>query len=266
MKIKLLILSLAICGLTNAQNITANFSWTYTCANSPSCFTDMSTTNIGTIVSWAWDFGDGYNSTIQNPCHTYQNEGVYNACLTVQNTNGDTDIVCATLEIWPSPVAIFTSSNNGEVVTFSNLSEGAVLYYWNFPGGNPSTSIEVNPSTTYPIGTYSACLIAYNDFLCPDTTCQTITLTSINDTREKDIINIYPNPFSTQTTLQTDKDFKKATLKVYDSFGQRVKQFENISGQSIILSRDNLPSGLYFLQLIQDNKTFTTSKLIIIDN
>ena len=75
---------------------------------------------------------------------------------------------------------------------------------------------------------------------------------------------LYPNPFSTQTTLQTDNLFKNVTLTVYNSCGQQVKQLNNISGQTVTLFRDNLPSGLYFLCLTEDNKIYI-DKLVIID-
>ncbi|HZI52197.1 MAG TPA: PKD domain-containing protein, partial [Chitinophagaceae bacterium] len=40
-------------------------------------FTDLSTTPVGTIVSWDWDFGDGATSGAQSPSHTYSNTGFY---------------------------------------------------------------------------------------------------------------------------------------------------------------------------------------------
>ncbi|MBA3285572.1 MAG: T9SS type A sorting domain-containing protein, partial [Nitrosopumilus sp.] len=70
----------------------------------------------------------------------------------------------------------------------------------------------------------------------------------------KDLLTIYPNPFSMQTTLQTDKIFKDATLTVYNSFGQQLKQIKNISGQTVTLFRDNLPSGLYVIRLAEVDK------------
>jgi len=77
---------------------------------------------------------------------------------------------------------------------------------------------------------------------------------------------IYPNPFSSQAILQTDRSLENATLSVYDSYGQAVKQVKNISGQSITLHRDNLPSGLYFLRLMQEGKIVATDKLVVTDN
>ncbi len=91
-----------------------------------------------------------------------------------------------------------------------------------------------------------------------------ISITSIEQIQlTKNDFNIYPNPFSTQTTLQSDKFFKDATLTVYNSVGQQVKQINNICTKTIIMHRDNLPSGLYFIRLTQDNKIIATDKLII---
>ena len=78
-------------------------------------------------------------------------------------------------------------------------------------------------------------------------------------------LNIYPNPFSTQTTLQTDNPLNNATLTLFNSFGQKVKQIKNISGQTVTFYRDNLPNGLYFVRLTQDSKVIITKKLLITD-
>ncbi len=83
----------------------------------------------------------------------------------------------------------------------------------------------------------------------------------IND----DEITIYPNPFSSQTTLQTSNPFNNATLTIYNSLGQTVKQIKNISGWSVTLFRDNLPRGLHFLHLTENNRTLAIDKLVITD-
>ena len=85
----------------------------------------------------------------------------------------------------------------------------------------------------------------------------------INEYQNNNLFSIFPNPFSSTTTLRTDKNFKDATLIVYNLFGQEVKEMKNISGQSITLQRDNLPSGLYFIRLMQDNKIIATDKLVV---
>lgn len=91
-------------------------------------------------------------------------------------------------------------------------------------------------------------------------------LTSVNENSSYTNPNsVYPNPFSSQTTVKTNKIFKDATLTIYNSIGQQVKKIKNISGQTVTISRDNLRSGLYFLRLTDENKTYT-NKIVITDN
>ena len=47
-------------------------------------FTDQSTD----AATWAWTFGDGQTSTLQNPSHAYAAAGTYSVGLTVTNTAG----------------------------------------------------------------------------------------------------------------------------------------------------------------------------------
>ena len=49
-------------------------------------FTDTST---GRPTDWAWDFGDGNSSRLQNPTHTYAAVGTYTVELEVSNSVGD---------------------------------------------------------------------------------------------------------------------------------------------------------------------------------
>ena len=100
-----------------------------------------------------------------------------------------------------------------------------------------------------------------SSIICPLPTI----VTSVQVINSSFSFSIFPNPFSIQTVLQADKFFKNASLTVYNSFGQKVKEIKNISGQVITLFRDNLPSGLYFIRLTQDNKIISEEKLVITD-
>lgn len=53
-------------------------------------FTDNSTDSDGSIVAWAWSFGDGGTSTAQNPVHTYASAGTKTVTLTVTDDEGAT--------------------------------------------------------------------------------------------------------------------------------------------------------------------------------
>ena len=65
-------------------------------------FTDNSS-NIPT--SWFWDFGDGTNSTLQNPAHTYSATGTYNVNLNASNFAGSnlSSNMTITVTTTPSP-------------------------------------------------------------------------------------------------------------------------------------------------------------------
>lgn len=105
-----------------------------------------------------------------------------------------------------------------------------------------------------------------NDSIAKFTFFDYSLVTTVNDIyKANSYINIFPNPFYMQTTLQTSNLLHNATLTVYNSYGQTVKQIRNISGQTINFHRDNLPSGMYIILLTEENKTISADKLVIID-
>ena len=85
----------------------------------------------------------------------------------------------------------------------------------------------------------------------------------VNIEKNKYDLIIYPNPFSSSTTLRTNYPLDGAILTIYNSVGQSIKQLINITGNTIKLERDELPGGLYFIQLSQDNNLIFKDKIII---
>jgi Secretion system C-terminal sorting domain len=76
-------------------------------------------------------------------------------------------------------------------------------------------------------------------------------------------LEIYPNPFTSETMIRSDRYLKGAQLTVYNIYGQAVKQMENITGNMIVLTRDDLPAGLFYVQLREENRTVGSGKIII---
>ena len=121
------------------------------------------------------------------------------------------------------------------------------------------TSFKYDSTTSIPNGNIVSRLIPLN----------TITgianhENQINENHQT-IIKIYPNPCYLQTTVQTNHVLKNATITLYNTFGQIVKQIKNVSEQTIVLHRDNLINGIYFLKLTQNNNTIHLEKLVIVD-
>ena len=67
----------------------ADFS--YSCSALTCDFTDASSDGDGSVVGWAWNFGDGGTSAAQHPSHTYSAPGSYTVTLTVIDDDAASD-------------------------------------------------------------------------------------------------------------------------------------------------------------------------------
>lgn len=114
-----------------------------------------------------WSFGDpssgGNNSsTLQNPTHSFSQNGLYVITMVADPQGDCMDIFSDTIIVREPPVANFTISptphyvcSTSMVVTFSDISADAVSWSWNLGDGNTGTGS--NPTATYThAGTYYA--------------------------------------------------------------------------------------------------------------
>jgi PKD repeat protein len=104
---------------------------------------------------YAWNFGDGGSSTLQNPSHTYSTPGQYAGVITV--TSGTQTQSCTTSTIsvtCPDLVVACTGPTSGKMgvaVTFScsaSGGSGTYTYDWDF-GDGTTHSTSQNPSHVY---------------------------------------------------------------------------------------------------------------------
>ncbi len=119
-----------------------------------------------------------------------------------------------------------------------------------------------------PDGKIVAAGYSYNgsDYIFATARYHGVSTSIINfDDQISSAINIFPNPFSLQTILETEKQLINGTLIVYNYFGSEVKQLTNISGQQIILDREYLPGGMYFIQLMEDGEIIGSGEMVILD-
>jgi PKD repeat protein len=124
-------------------------------------FTNYST---GNLTSRSWDFGDGGNSIVDSPSHTYTTAGSYPVTLTVTSAGGsDTETKLGYIVVSaPPPVAQFSGTpltgSPGMTANFTDASTGVVSSWaWDF--GDGSTSTTQNPSHSFANpGAYSITL------------------------------------------------------------------------------------------------------------
>ena len=67
-----------------------DFSWSAYCKGDSTRFKDLSSSQFGSIDTYAWEFDDGQTSTKQNPAHKYAQFGVYDVKFTVGTDAGCT--------------------------------------------------------------------------------------------------------------------------------------------------------------------------------
>jgi mannan endo-1,4-beta-mannosidase len=89
--------------------------------------------------------------------------------------------------------------------------------------------------------------------------------TSIDVQSFPETVFCFPNPFTSQTIIQSEFLLNDATLIIYNGFGQKVTEQKGISGQAIALSRGNLKAGLYFIRINQGEKIVGAQKLLVAD-
>lgn len=141
------------------------------------------------IVSYAWDFGDGGTSTIASPSHQYQPpyDITYDVTLIVTNQTGDKDTIYDAVYVNPNqfiPQPAFTSdipnclyspvafNSSGSI---GNPANNLTIIGWNWNFNNPAsgaanTSTLPNPTHIFTApGTYNVSLEIVNEKYCRNT-------------------------------------------------------------------------------------------------
>lgn len=164
---------------------------------------------------------------------------------------------------------IYCGSSNGTNTNFWCIdSNGTILWKLSLEGYEYDTSPAINSEGTLYIGTHLGSLnqnhvrnlIAIND--------EGMSLEDENQEMTFRLYQNYPNPFNPSTHI----DFMlmertKVSLKVFNALGQEIKTLVNeemIPGYySRIFEEKDLPSGVYFYELVTD-QTRTTRKMLLL--
>ncbi|MCB0706923.1 MAG: PKD domain-containing protein [Saprospiraceae bacterium] len=164
------------------------------------------TNNSTNATSYLWDFGDsGNTSTDTDPGYTYAADGDYLITLIAMNDCG-ADTLSIPVVILTQPTADFSASPVDGCaplsVDFTNLSSAdAESFIWEFPGGFPATSTDINPSVVYVnSGVYTVVLIANNP-----TGSDTLTQTDLI------VVDDVPNAAFSSVPTGLTIDFTNAT-------------------------------------------------------
>lgn len=149
------------------------------------------------VLQYYWSFGDGTNSNLQNPVHTYPSNGTYTVCFTVEGTDGKDvckQTICKEIEIREckecpcdfEPKLSYQIEKcevrfTGDAGANSCTKEDK--YYWDFGDGN--TSNLQNPVHTYATnGSYTVCFTVEGNngkVKCKEEVCEVINIRECRD-------------------------------------------------------------------------------------
>ena len=86
-------------------------------------------------VSFTWNFGDGTESKLQNPTHSYIVPGIYTVCHTISYTTGCANTICNEVKAQSlgDCLAFIEDTPTGDSIIFNAIANGnSPSYYWNF--------------------------------------------------------------------------------------------------------------------------------------
>lgn len=180
--------------------------------------------------TFLWDFGDGTTSTQTSPQHLFATVGTYTIKLVAidSSTCNIADSTVFTIAVRDNPTAGISFSPDpteaNTPVTFTNNSFGANRYKWLFGDGDTLNTLRSDTTVRHlynASGTYNACVVAYNDAGCADTSCVPVQVTIVPG------FNV-ANAFSPNGDGTNDKIFVrgfgivKMTWKIYNRWGKLV--------------------------------------------
>jgi PKD repeat protein len=175
------------------------------CMGDSAHFYDKSTISSGKITNWKWDIGDSIESFVQNPIVEFKQSKTFQIALQITSDMGCGDTVYSTLKTIKKPVARFDFEPKivgaPIEITFTNTSDSATSYKWNF--GDFEYSTDNAPVHEYvDSGTFVITLVAFNDYLCADSTKKIFLLPKSNYSLiQSSIILIQKNGYVTVSTV-----------------------------------------------------------------
>ena len=209
-------------------------------------FSDLSSNNP---VSWQWTFegGSPSTSTDQNPTNIcYNDSGIYDVTLIATDADGNVDSVTLSdfITVYANPLAPVITQD-ADTLT----STAAISYQWSFDGneipGATDQSYVITQSGLYSVE-------VTNEFGCKSQSSIDASLTGIGAMDNHFYVNVFSNPTSGEIILSgTSVGGDEMQIQIINSIGQLMMEVKEPVSTDFkkIIHVENLPSGIYFLQL-----------------
>lgn len=182
--------------------------------------------------------------------NTYSTSGTYTDVLI--STNGCDSTVTTNLMVNDISVSVSNA-------TLTAAASGAIYQWLDCNNGYSIIAGQTSQSYTPAAGGSFAVIVTENS--CSDTSACYITTTGIDENNLAASVNIFPNPFSSQTTISFSEEQKNAAIKIMDVLGKEIKVII-FTGNQLIIEKAEMDAGIYFVQ-ISTGKGSIIKKIII---
>lgn len=118
---------------------------------------------------------------------------------------------------------------------------------WEVPNGSSLECFMLNGLTVYPDTGFNCSLVSINEY----------------ERNASPEVTISPNPFSNSTQISLNRNYQNISLELYDIQGKLMMQNEYADCDKIILNRNGLNNGMYFLRITLDGKWVETRKMLV---
>ncbi len=223
---------------------------TLSCATATVVFENNSSPNSASF-QWSFPGGSPASSIDLNPSVTFSNSGTYTAQLIVSNSVGnDTLEQTFNVQIFDFPVADFSyQAFPGGVLRFSNLSQNAVSYTWDFGDGYPQVPGNDIHHQYAMSGAYTVTLIAVSPCgvsILQQTIEVVVSGVATGEPQGLGIVRLFPNPASDWLTVDCSQaTAQPVEIQIFDASGKLI--FEKNKNLEVIneIALGNFPPGAY---------------------
>ncbi len=224
-----------------------DFDFTRVCAGLQTTLINVSPAS--NIVSYFWDFSDGFTSNIENPMHAFDSEGSYPVSFTITDDNGCTNTITKNVEVGQIPIPKISITGDlacsETILQFNDVTDNSVsnitTWNWQIESFEPMTG--PNPQFTFTeSGQYPLSFTITNDFGCMATL----------DT----VINVDTSP---QAQLSVQTACVGSMTKFFDETSGNIQSwFWVINGEQFFTQNPEVQfdePGVYdvFLEVTSDN-------------